>query len=125
MSLKQTGATRGNRRPAGPKRRLSNDDLVALRSARAAAAGRRERIDDAVDDLLDQHLVLAFAHDADHRLGTRRAHDQPTMTVETGLRILDGAAHLGVLERLAARVAHVLEHLRQRIEPVADFGYRL
>src|SRR5258707_12570221 len=84
-----------------------------------------ERIDDTVDDLLDQHLVLAFAHDADHRLGARRAHDQPTMTVEAGLRILDGAAHPRVLERLAARVAYVLEHLRQRIEPVADFGYPL
>src|ERR1700730_7516812 len=41
---KQAGATRGNRRSARPKRRLSNDDLIALRSARAAAAGRRDRI---------------------------------------------------------------------------------
>src|SRR5262249_39178838 len=29
---------------ARPKRRLSNDDLVALRSACAAAAGRRDRV---------------------------------------------------------------------------------
>src|SRR5262249_22941042 len=44
MSLKQTGATRANRRPAGRKRRLSNDDLVALPTARATAAGRRDRV---------------------------------------------------------------------------------
>src|SRR5258708_23864709 len=82
-----------------------------------------ERIDDAVDDLLDQHLVLAFAHDADHRLGARRAHDQPTMTVEAGFRILDGAAHPRGLERLSARVAYGLEHLPPRVGPGADFGY--
>src|SRR5260370_12723385 len=82
-----------------------------------------ERIDDAVDDLLDQHLVLAFAHDADHRLGARRAHDQPTMTVEAGFRILDGAAHPRVLERLAARVAYVLEPFPQRIAPGAALCY--
>src|SRR5262249_32500818 len=35
---------KGNRRPARPKRRLSNDDLVALRTARATAAGRRDRV---------------------------------------------------------------------------------
>src|SRR5229473_6641164 len=84
-----------------------------------------ECIYDLVNDLLDQHLVLALAHDADHRLGARRAHDQPTTAIEAGLRILYGATHFGILKRLAARVAHVLEHLRQRIEPVADFGYRL
>src|SRR6266481_4321508 len=84
-----------------------------------------ECIYDLVNDLLDQHLVITLPHDADHRLGTRRAHDQPTTAIEAGLRILYGATHLVILERLAARVAHVLEHLRQRIEPVADFGYRM
>src|SRR5262249_22458740 len=72
------------------------------------SGGVVERVDDAVDDLLDQHLVVALAHDADHRLGARRAHDQPAMAVEPSLGVLDGVAHLGVLERLAAAVAHVL-----------------
>src|SRR5262249_56154627 len=44
MSLKQAGATRANRRPAGRKRRLSNDDLVALPTARATVAGPRDRV---------------------------------------------------------------------------------
>src|SRR5215469_5071668 len=44
MSPKRAGATRGDRGHARPKRRLSNDDLVALRSACAAAAGRRDRV---------------------------------------------------------------------------------
>jgi|SRR5512132_1242943 hypothetical protein len=38
-----------------------------------------ECIYDLVNDLLDQHLVITLPHDADHRLGARRAHDQPTM----------------------------------------------
>src|SRR5262245_65390303 len=37
-------ATRGESPPAGGKRRLSKADLVALPSARAAAAGRRDRV---------------------------------------------------------------------------------
>src|SRR6516225_5452563 len=43
MSPKRAGATRGDRGPARPNR-LSNDDLAALRSACAAAAGRRDRV---------------------------------------------------------------------------------
>src|SRR5437763_11218509 len=34
----------------------------------------RERIDDSVDNLLDQDLVLALAHHPDDRLGSRRPH---------------------------------------------------
>ena len=30
-----------------------------------------ERLDDAVDEFLDQHLVVALAHHPDHRLGAR------------------------------------------------------
>src|SRR5215467_4240629 len=41
---KCAGATRGESPPAGGKRRLSKADLVALPSARAAAAGRRDRV---------------------------------------------------------------------------------
>jgi hypothetical protein len=37
----------------------------------------------------------------------------------------DRRLHLGIFERLAAAVAHVLEHLRQRLEAVADFRHRL
>ena len=44
---------------------------------------RVERVDDAVDDLLDQGLIVGFAGDADHRLGAGRTHDQPTMAIET------------------------------------------
>src|SRR5262250_3222410 len=43
---------------------------------REMAQPRRSRragqcLDDAVDDLLDEHFVVALAHDADHRLGSR------------------------------------------------------
>src|SRR5215831_10387382 len=41
---KCAGATRGESPPAGGKRRLSKADLVALPSARAAAAGRRAHV---------------------------------------------------------------------------------
>src|SRR4029077_20841358 len=77
-------------------------------------------VDDAVDHLLDKHLVVTLAHDADHRLGPARPPAQPAMPVETGVRVLDGVAHLGALERLAAPVTYVLEHLRKRIEAVGD-----
>ena len=39
-------------------------------------------------------------------------------------RLLDRGFHLGVLQRLAVAVAHVLHHLRQRIEAVAHFRHR-
>src|SRR6516165_11004005 len=94
---------------------------------RAQERSRRvgERIDDAVDDLLDQHLVLALAHDADHRLGAGWTDDQSSMRAEARLRELDRGAHLRVLQWLAALVAHVLEHLRQRVEAMTHLGYRL
>src|SRR5215468_1083302 len=38
------GRDKGESPPAGGKRRLSKADLVALPSARAAAAGRRDRV---------------------------------------------------------------------------------
>src|SRR6516162_9212844 len=41
---KCAGATRGESPPAGGKRRLSKADLVARPAARAAAAGRRDRV---------------------------------------------------------------------------------
>ena len=54
------------------------------------SGGLGERIDDAVDHLLDQHLVVALAHHADHRLGAGRADDQPAVAVEALLGHLDG-----------------------------------
>src|SRR5689334_14380219 len=41
-----------------------------------------QRVDNAVDDFLDQALVVAFAHDADHGLGAGRPDHQPAMAVE-------------------------------------------
>src|SRR5215831_17708953 len=41
---KTADETRGDRRPPEGKRRLSNDDLVALPTAPATAAGRRDRV---------------------------------------------------------------------------------
>src|SRR5262249_16325589 len=92
---------------------------------RTVSTGTCERLDHAFDDLLHQDLVAALAHNPDDRLGPGGAHDQPAVSVEARFRILDGAAHIGILERLAALVAHVPEHLRQRIEAMADLRYRL
>src|SRR5207247_1022513 len=103
----------GHRAPAGA--RIFEAPTTRCRSAHLA-----ERIDDAVDDLLDQPAVVALAHDADDRLGSRGADDQTAVAVEALFAMLDGGADLGVLQRLAALVAHVLEDLRERIEAVAD-----
>src|SRR5690242_9772260 len=52
-----------------------------------AALRRRlgQRVNDAVDDLLDQHLVVALAHHADDRLGAGRTNEQTAMAVEASL----------------------------------------
>ena len=70
-------------------------------------------------------LSVAFAHDADHRLGLRRPHHQPAAAVKALFGILDRRTDFGILQRLAAAVAHVLEHLRQRGEAVTDLRHRL
>jgi len=41
-----------------------------------------EHGDNAVDDLLDQRLVITLAHDPDDRLGAGGTHDQAAVTVE-------------------------------------------
>jgi hypothetical protein len=46
------------------------------------------------------------------------------MAVEAFLAVDDGRFHVGIIERLAAAIADVLEDLRQRIEAVADFRHR-
>src|SRR5579872_3246386 len=81
-------------------------------------SGRRlpQRGDDVVHDVLDQGAVVAFAHHADHRFGAGGAHEEAAVAVEALLAIGDRRLHLGILERLAALVADVLEDLRQRIE---------
>src|SRR3954468_15500627 len=83
-----------------------------------------QRIDDSVDNFLDEHLVLALTHHADHRLGAGRADDQPALPVEPRHRALDRGLHLGILKRSAIAVAHVLEHLRQRLESMTHFRDR-
>src|SRR5262249_29983561 len=96
MSLKQAGATKGNRRPARPKRRLSNDDLVALRTARAAAAGRRDRV---VHDAADGARATAAL----------RAAAETAIDLPGGARRLLGAdhrAHVLVAQHVAGTDDH-------------------
>ena len=38
-----------------------------------------QRVDNAVDDFLDQDLVVALAHHPDHRLGAGRTNDQAAL----------------------------------------------
>src|SRR3954470_15610321 len=78
--------------------------------------GVAERVADLVDDLLDQDAVVALTHHPDHRLGAGRADQQATVAVEALFAVDDRRLHPGMVERLAAAVAHILEDLRQRIE---------
>src|ERR1700738_2109957 len=84
-----------------------------LWSLRGLGGDVAQGIDDTVDDFLDQHPVIAFAHDPDHRLGARGTNDEATLAVEAAFRLPDRGTNLGGLQRFAAPVAHVLEHLRQ------------
>src|SRR6266566_6670405 len=83
-----------------------------------------ERRYDVVDHFLDQETVIALAHHADHGLGAGRAHQQTAMAVEALLAVDDRGFDLGVVERLAAAIAHVLQDLRQRIEAMTDLRHR-
>src|SRR5882757_223558 len=86
--------------------------------------GVAERVADLVDDLLDQDAVVALAHHPDHRLGAGGADQQAALAVEAFFAVDDRRFHPGMVERLAAAVAHILEDLRQRIEAMADFRHR-
>src|SRR5262245_58636545 len=89
-----------------------------------SGGGLRERLDNAVHHLLDEPLVIPLAHHPDHRFGARGAYDEAAVAIKAGFGRLDGGPDAGVFERLAALVAHVLEHLRQRIETVPHLRNR-
>ena len=77
-----------------------------------------------VDHFLDQDAVVTLAHHPDHRLGAGGAHQQPAMAIEPFFAGVDRRFDVGVVERLAAAIAHVFEDLRQRIEAMTDLRYR-
>src|SRR5258706_13579700 len=62
-------ASRRQSRASGRYQTSSFGFSRAPTGAEASRGGIGEGIDDAVDDLLDHHLVVALPHDADHRLG--------------------------------------------------------
>src|SRR5690606_7383849 len=84
----------------------------------------RDRLANVADDGRDQTLIVAFRHDTDDRLGTRRPDDDAARRAQLRLGALDGLAHLIILEGLALGVTNVLENLRQRIEALAHLADR-
>src|SRR5512132_4283289 len=91
-----SGCDKGKLSPAGGKRRLSNNDLVALRTARAAAAGRRDRV---VHDAADGARATA----------TLRAAAEAAIDLPGGARRLLGAdhrAHVVVAQHVARTDDH-------------------
>src|ERR1700722_7753961 len=93
-------------------------------NCRPSGRGLAERGDDVVDDFLDQDAIVTLAHHANHGLGPGRAHQEPAMAVEPLLAGIDRRLDVGIVERLAAAVAHILQDLRQRIKTAADLGHR-
>src|SRR5712675_777865 len=83
-----------------------------------------QRRDDMVDHFLDQDTVVALAHHPDHRLGAGRTYQQPAVTVEPLFAGVDRRLDVGIVERLAAAIAHVLQNLRQRLEAMTDLRHR-
>src|SRR3954470_4292205 len=104
--------------PQAPSRPSSLEYSCDAVSARSGC-GLAESADDIVDHFLDQDAVIALAHHADDRLGAGGADQGAAVAVEAFLAGIDRRFDVGVVERLAAAVAHVLEDLRQRIEAVA------
>src|SRR5262245_24296030 len=84
-----------------------------------------ERVDDAVDHLLDQRQIFTLPGDANNRLGARRPHDQPAVAVKTLLAARNRRAHSRLLVGLAVPVADILGDLRQRIEAMTYHRNRL
>src|SRR6266446_3657225 len=95
MSLNER-ARQGGLSPAGGKRRLSKADLVALATARAAAAGRRDRVvHDAADGACATAALGAAAETAiDLPGGARRLFDA------------DRRAHVVVAQHVAGTDDH-------------------
>src|SRR5712672_937777 len=83
-----------------------------------------QRRDDVVDHFLDQDTVVALAHHPDHRFGAGRADQQPAMAVEPLFAGVDRRLDVGIVEWLAAAIAHVLQDLRQRLEAMTDLRHR-
>ena len=72
-----------------PQARAGAEQVARLIRSRQSSIGSDgvrprvgQRVDDSVDDFLDQSLVVAFSHDADYRLGSGWPHDQPAVPVE-------------------------------------------
>src|SRR4051812_38985289 len=108
--------------PIRPLLDVRNPRVVAApKTARAAASaapwmiarpmrqplGRRllHRAGDLLDHLADQLLVVALGHDADERLGARRADQDPAGAVELLLGVGHHRLDLVALQRPAAREA--------------------
>src|SRR3982075_1801390 len=96
-------------------------NAIGTRSGRRGVA---ERGDNVIDHFLDHDTVVALAHHPDHRLGAGRADQQPAMAVEPFFAGVNRGFDLGVVERLAAAIAHILQDLRQRVEAMTDLRHR-
>src|SRR6202043_3135639 len=84
-----------------------------------------ERVDDTVDDLLDQGQIFALTGDTNNRLGAGRPHDQPAMAVEALGAACDRGTYASILIGLAVAVTDILGDLRQRFEAMANRRNRL
>src|ERR1700752_5382240 len=109
-------------RGEGTTMRRGAAEMASL--GRSGGSRHAQRVDDIVHHFLDQDAVVALAHHADHGLGAGGAHEQPAVAVEALLAVGDRRFDFGILERLAAPVAHILQDLRQRIEAVTDLRNR-
>src|SRR5262249_55842361 len=69
---------------------------------------------------LDQHLVVALAHHADHRLGAGRPDDEAAAAAEFLFGVGDHGFHTRILERLSFLVAGVLWHLPPTLRTVGE-----
>ncbi len=69
-------------------------------------------------------MVVAFAHHAHHRLGAGRADHQPAVGTELEAARLHRAGDLLLRHLAAGGEAHVLEHLRHRLEAPAHLRHR-
>src|SRR5436305_12836988 len=71
---------------------------------------------DIAHDLAHKLLVLAFAHDPDHRLRAGFPHQDPAASVQARLAVANTRRDIGILQRLAAGETYILEELPRRLE---------